>query len=189
MRKINFKRNKKGQSTIYIFLFIFIVFFLGLFLGLALYGFNLVDEVFDRDIAIGQVNLSEINADTFGKMNDAFVDSADTIGVILVLGMALLMIINAYALGDKYPKLFFIVDVLILVFIFITAVYLSQTYDTFINSADIFDLYVDDLPRTSTFVLNLPAIVGTLGALIMIFSYIGIRRDERSPEVGGYRGE
>lgn len=186
MRKINFNK-KRGQATIYMFLFVFVVFFFALFLGLALWGFNIVNDVFDQDLEVGQVNLSEINAQTFGKMNTAFIDSADTIGIVLVLGMALVMIFNAYALGDRYPKLFFVVDVLILVFVFITAIYLSQTYDIFINSTDLFDLYVNDLPKTSAFVLNLPAVVGTLGALILIFSYIGIRRDEREPDVGGYR--
>ncbi len=187
MRKINLNK-KRGQTTIYIFLFIFIIFFFSIFLGIALYSFNLVNDVFDQDLDIGQVNLKTINSQTFGKINTAFVNSADMIGIIAVLGMSLVMIMNAYLLGDRYPKLFFAVDILILVFVFITAVYLQQTYDIFINSStDFLNIYSNDIPKTSAFMLNLPSIVGTLGALIMIFSYIGIRRDERNPEVYGYR--
>lgn len=181
------RKNKKGQSVIGMFLFVFIIFFFALFLGIVLWGFNIVNSVFDQDVDIGQVNLREINDDTFGKINTGFINSADTIGIIVVLGMCLIMILNAYLIGDKYPKLFFAIDVLILVFVFIVSIYLSQVYDIFINSSSIFDIYANELPKTSAFMLNLPSVVGTLGALIMIFSYIGLRRDERESEVFGYR--
>lgn len=171
--------NKKAMSVFPLFLFIFGVFFLAIFLGIALFIFNQVNDVFDTDIDVGQVNLKDINADTFGKMNTGFIDNADLIGIMLLLVMSVLMILNGYFIGSKYPKLFMVVDILILVFIFITSVYISQVYEIFINSTEILDLYINDIPKTSKFILNLPLIIGTLGALIMIFSYSGLGRKNR----------
>ena len=138
-----YHRNKRGIATIFMFLYVFIVFFLALFLGIAVYGFGLVNDVFDRDLDIGQVNLRDINDDSFGKMHQAFVDTADTIGLVLVLGMSFIMIANAYLLGDRYPKLFFVVDVLILVFVFILSVYLQQTFSIIINVGPLADYYAE----------------------------------------------
>lgn len=175
--------NNKGSSVFAMFLFIFIVLFLAIFIGLGLWGFNLVNDIFDQNIMVGQVNLSEINNQTFGQINKGFEDNADNIGIMLILGMCLLMILNGYFIGSQYPKLFLIIDIFILVFIFIAAVYISQVYEIFINSSDLFSsIYADDLPNSSKFVLNLPLIIGTLGAIIMVVSYSGIRRKEKREE-------
>lgn len=172
--------NKKGSVIIQLFIFVFAVFFIGLFLGLTLWGFNLVNDVLDQDVEVGQVNLGEINALTFGKINTGFIANADTIGIVVLLGMCLLMILNGYFFGSKYPKFFLAIDILILVFVFITSVYLSQVYEVFINSTTLFDLFKDDIPKTSKFILNLPTIIATIGSLIMIVSYSGLRKAEQN---------
>lgn len=180
-------KSKKGMSTFYLFLFIFVVFFLAVFLGLALWGFSVINDILDQDIEIGQVNLREINNQTFGAINQGFVNNADLVGILLILGMCLVMIFNGYYVGSKYPKLFLVVDLLILVFVFITSVYIQQVYSIFINSADMLSaVYIDGLPKTSTFILKLPYFIGTLGALIMIVSYSGIKKREGEPRVYGY---
>lgn len=179
--------NKKAMAVFPLFLFIFAVFFIALFLGIGLFIFNQVNDVFDQDVDVGKVNLQDINNLTFGKMNTGFIDNADLIGIMLLLMMSVLMIMNGFFIGSKYPKLFMVIDILILVFIFIASVYISQIYETFINSTVILDLYINDLPHTSTFVLNLPLIIGTLGALIMVFSYSGIARQKGGePNVSGF---
>ena len=87
------------------------------------------------------------------------------------------MIINAFAFGSENPKLFIVIDILILGFVFMVSIYISIVYNIFINSTPLLtSVYVDKMPMTSTFILNLPAIIGTLGALIMIFSYSGIKK-------------
>ena len=178
--------NKQGLAVMYLFLFVFIVFFFAIFLGLSLFGFNQINDALDRDVDVGQVNLQTINSQTFGQMNTGFVNNADLIGIVVLLMMSVAMILSGYFLGSKYPKLFIATDILILVFVFILAVYISQVYETFINSTDLFELYIDDIPKTSKFILNLPSIVGTLGALIMIFSYAGIRKKGDEINIAGF---
>ena len=170
-------KNKSGMSTFFLFFFIFAAFFFAFFLGLGLWMFSLVNSALDQDVMVGQVNLQTINNQTFGAIYDGFLNSADTIGILVLLMMSFLMIVNAYFLSSDNPKLFLVADILILVFVFILAVYISQVYSIFINSSSLIsEVFIDDIPKPSTFILNLPSIVGTLGALIMIASYSGLRK-------------
>lgn len=179
--------NKKGLTSGQTFLFIFFGFLGILFLGLALLGFNLVYQYIAIDTDIGQVNLQNITNQTFGKINTAFTDSADNMGIILLLGMALLMIGNGYFIGKKFPKAWVIIDIFLLVFAVLGAVYVAQTFDTIINSTSYFNIYGDSLPKSTAFILNLPYIVAILGVLIMIFTYAGISKNEEpEPNVLGY---
>ena len=179
--------NKKGLGLFQIFSFLFLAFFVAIFLGIYLWVFTLMDESLDLDIDVGNVNLQDINNQTFGKIVEEFKGAADNMGMALILGMALLMILNGYYFGPK-SKLWFSVDIVILVFAFILAVYLSSTYSTFINSSSLLEeVYITDLAKTSSFVLQLPIYVSTLGFLIMIVTYAGIRkRKEEVPNVLGY---
>lgn len=179
--------NKKGLTTFQIFLFIFLAFFVAIALGLMLFGSNLITETLGQDVEVGQVNLQNVTQDTIGRLNTAFFDNADTIGIVIILGMCLLMILNAYFLGGTTPKLFLIFDIFILVFAFILAVYVSQTYSLLINSTTYFNLFMTDLPKVSKFVLNLPLYLSTIGVLIMIITYSGIGRDvQKEVDVYGY---
>lgn len=170
-------------------MFLYLILFLvvAIMIGVLLIMFNNVNDVFDEDVDVGQVNLAEVNNQTFGRMNTAFINSADYIGVFLLFGMVLAMILNAYFLGSRYPKVFFVVDIFILLFAFILAVYVSRVYDTLIHSADIFSVFRDDLPKTSKFLLNLPVITTIVGIIIMIISYSSIKRDDKGAvNVYGY---
>lgn len=179
-------QNKKGMSVVGMFTFIFAVFFVAIFLGMSLFLFIQINSILDTNVDVGQVNLQDINGLTFGQINTGFVSNADTIGIMTLLSMSLLMILNGFFIGSRYPKLFMAIDILILVFVFILSVYISQTYELFINSTVLLsDIYINDIPNTSKFVLNLPLIVGTLGALIMIFSYSGLNKDSGVANVQG----
>lgn len=169
--------NNKGMSTWVLFLYVFVVFFFMVFFGITILGFNLVNNALNQDVDIGQVNLQETNGYTFGKIADAMVHSADMIAIIFIFGMILLMMANAYFFGDS-NKLWIPIDVFILVFVFILARYMSSIYSTLINSTDILSVYADSLPKTSTFLLNLPIYIPVIGAIIMIITYSGINRDD-----------
>lgn len=171
--------NKKGMSTVQIFLFIFFAFFGIVFLGLAVWGFDLVKTNLGVDVMIGQVNLQNATNLTFGMISDGLKTNADTLGVILILGMCLLMIMNGYYFGSKYPKFFLVIDIFIIVFAFLLAVYISQAFDTLINSSSLFSFYEEDLPNSARFILNLPLVVSIIGVLIMIVSYAGIKKDDQ----------
>jgi len=173
------KKNKKGSSVIWGLIIIFSSILIAIFLGITAYSFNLVNDVLSQDVDVGQVNLKNISDTTFGQINSGLINNIDTIGIILLLGMCLLMIINGYYMGSKNPKIFFIVDIFLLALFFIPSIYVSQIYSTFINSSTVFtSTFIDVIPKTSKFMLNLPAIIGTVGVITMILSYAGIRKDD-----------
>lgn len=179
---------KKGMATLEIIPYLFVFLMVVIFLGIAIYSFQLISNALSQDVDIGNTNLGEVNDLTFGKMTNAFVNNADNIGIAIILGMCLLMILNAFLMSSSYPKVFIILDILILIFAFILAVYISQSYYTYIQGVSgTIDVYVDSLPKTSTFVLNLPTFVGTLGAIIIIISYSGIGRENQETNVGVYQ--
>lgn len=179
---------KKGMATLDIIPYLFIFLMVAIFLGIAVYSFQLINNTLNQDVQVGQVNLGNVTELTFGKISNAFVDNADNIGLALLIGMCLLMIMNAFLLSSSYPKVFIILDILILIFAFILAVYISQSYNTYIQGVKgTIDVYIDNMPKTSTFILNLPTFVGTLGAIIIIISYSGIGKENSETNVGVYQ--
>lgn len=172
-------KNKKGSSVIWGFIIIFVALLFSIFLGVTVYVFNLMTETLGQDTDIGQVNLKNVTDNTFGQINTGMINNADTIGILFLLGMCMLMMFNGYYLGSKNPKLFFVIDIFLLALFFIPSIYVSQMYETFINSTDLFsNTYINIIPKVSKFMLNLPVIIGTVGVITMILSYAGIRKDD-----------
>lgn len=172
-------KNKKGTSLVWGLVIIFSSLLMAIFLGITVYSFNLVNTVLSEDVDIGQVNLKTVSEATFGQINSGLVGNADTIGIIILLGMCLMMIINGYYIGSKNPKLFFVIDIFLLALFFIPAIYVSQIYETFINSSTVFQsTFIDTIPKVSKFMLNLPEIIASVGVITMILSYAGIRKDD-----------
>lgn len=176
-------QNKRGLSLVFILLFIFACFFLIIFLGLAMFSFSQVNSILNQDVDIGQVNLQDVNNQTFGQISTGFVDNGDTLGIVMIFGMVLFMMLNGFILGRDHPKLFLIIDIFILFFAFILAVYISQTFETFINASSVLSVYIDDLPKSSAFILNLPVYVSIIGILVMILTYAGINKKEENVNV------
>lgn len=170
--------DKKGLATLQMFVFVFFAFLGIIFLGLAMWGFNLISTNIGVDIDVGNVNLQNVTNQTFGRLNAAFLDMGDSIGIILILGMCLLMIVNGYFLGSRIPVLFFIIDFFIIIFVFLLSVYISQSYDTLINSTSLLSIYGDNLPKSSAFILKLPLVCSIVGVLIMIVTYAGFKKDD-----------
>lgn len=181
-------KNRKGSSVIWGFILIFVSLLAAIFLGLAIFGFNLVNEALSQDVEVGQVNLKNISDTTFGAINTGMLANGDTIGIIMLLGMCVLMILNGYFTGSQNPRMFFVIDIFLLALFFIPAIYVSQVYNTFINSTSLFsDVYINTLPKVSKFVLNLPSIIATTGIITMILSYSRIKkRKEDEVNVEGF---
>jgi len=173
------RMNKKGLATIGIFLFLFAIFLFAIFLGIVVFFYKTVSDNLALDIEIGQVNLKEVHDATFGTISQGLINNADLIGYTVILALVLSLFLNAYLTRDQFPKLFIIVDIVILVFAYILSYYLRMTYSLLIHSTSLLDVYITTIPKTSTFILNLPLIVGIIGAIVMILSYSGIPRKER----------
>lgn len=182
---INFNFNKKGLATIGVFTFIFMVFIWILFLGILVFIFNQTATSLDIDVDLGQVNLGEIVQDTFGKLNEGLLSGADTIGLVIIFGMIITMFANAYIFRGEYPRLFLIIDIILLVFAYILSVYISNTYEILINASSTLNVFIDTLPKASTFILRLPTYVGVIGAIIMILSYSGFPRETEEEIIVG----
>ena len=100
--------------------------------------------------------------------------------------MAVGMMLNGFFLGRDNSKLWIVGDIFLLLGIFILSVYISIVYDQFITATasvpDLEGVFVDDLAKSSKFVLNLPIYVATIGALIMIISYSQLGKRESGGE-------
>lgn len=185
LKNFIFIKDKKGLATADMFSFIFGVFFAIVLLGIYLYIFVQINAVLDITVDIGQVDLGTINAKSFGAVADAFIDSADFIGLAIIFSMVFGMLGSAFIFRGKYPRAMIIVDIFLLVMAFIVAVYVAQTYNLLINSSSEFDFYINNMADSSRFILNLPQIIGIIGALVMILSYSKIPRRRRNEFIGG----
>lgn len=181
-------KNKRGvTNSLGIFIFIFVAFMWIVFLGIQVTVFNLTTTNLDIDIDAGNVNLGEIVQDTLGQINTGILSSADFIGYTLLFGMVLFMFGNAYFFRGTYPKMMMVADSLILVFVYVLAIYLSNAYETLIHSTTILSAYIDNLPKSSQFILRLPMFVSIIGVIIMILSYSGFpKTSEGEASVGEF---
>jgi len=181
--------NKKGSSVVGFFIFIFASLIIAIFLGLAVFGFNIFTEVLGQDVDIGQTNLKDVTETTFGQMNTGIINNADTIGIIILFSMILTMVLNGYFTGSQNPKVFFIVDVFLLAFFFIPSVYVSRIYNEFISASTILqDTFINVIPKTSKFMLNLPIIIAVAGILTIIITYSSLGKRQNKGDSVNVQG-
>ena len=124
----NSMRNNRGQSTIFIVLMLAVLFFAAILLLVVGVTSTKINEALDQDIDLGQVNLREVNANTFGKFNEMVVVNADWWGISLIFGMILGLFLSSYMLRGRLPRWGMIIDIFIIIFLFIASLYISSTY-------------------------------------------------------------
>lgn len=179
-------KNKKGIATIEVIYFVTILFVFLLFIGIFSYAFNVVTIELSRDVMVGAVNLSNATGGTLGQINTALLDKLDLAGMMVIFGMVLGMFANAYFTRNRYPKVFFILDIIILLITYVVSVYISNFYETIIQTAPFQTIFQTNLANPSTFMLNLPGYSVVIGIIIMIISYSNI---PTSPREGVFVGE
>jgi len=180
-------KNKKAISNIGIMVLIFAAFLIVIIMGIfALIFYNVDNYLSSLNINVGAANLTDINDNTLGKISNGFLDSVDMISYVLIFSLILFMFVNAYFSRDKYPKLMIIIDILLLVFYYVVAVYISNAYYMFINSSSFLNVYPDYLPKASRLVMNLPLIVGIVGAIMMILTYSKLPKDEYESTISDF---
>ena len=162
--------NKKAQATILMVVLVVILFFgliISLVIGLVITKMN---TALDIDLEIGQVNLAEENAKTFGKANEMVVVNAEWWGISMIFGMILGLFLSAYFLRGSFPKWGIVLDSFIILGIFIVSLYASASYQTLLDGlASAGETYLEDLmPKTSMFMLNLPIFIVIIGVIMMI---------------------
>ncbi len=182
-------KNKKGQSTIFMIVLLVVLFLSTILLLVGGLVTTEMNKALDIDVDMGQVNLREVNANTFGKFNEMVVNNADWWGISLIFGMVLVLFLSSYMLRGRMPKWGLILDIFIIMFVFFISLYISSIYQTLLDSlasANITFLE-DHVTRTSMFVLNLPIFIVIIGVIMMILFHSSIpKRNEERIQSGGF---
>ncbi|MFA6190641.1 MAG: hypothetical protein WC711_04015 [Candidatus Staskawiczbacteria bacterium] len=147
--------------------------------GIFAYTFHEFTTAITINESIGQVNLADAVGSTLGKLDVAMLNSLDWWGLALIFGCIIGLFLSSYWLSGESPKLFLIIDIIILVLAFILAVYLSQTYKLFLEATAGIDTFTTYMPKSSKFLLNLPLFVGVIGAINFILHYSGIPKNRK----------
>ena len=176
-------RNKKGQATI--FLFFIIVGLLFALLMLLVGGIITIrmNDALDQDLDMGQVNLQDINDDTFGKFAEMYLGNADWWGISIIFGMILGLFLSAYFMRNRFPKWAIVLDIFIILAMFIVALYISSSYSILLDSlSSAGETFLEDYtPKTSGFMINLPIFIAVIGTITMVLLHASIptRSEER----------
>lgn len=173
--------DKKGISpNILLVFFVFFFFFAVIFLGIVLFITTQVDSAFSSiDLQVGVVSFNETYNQTLFQAFQTIEQTSDTLGLMLLFGMAILMVIIGFF--STANRMWIIYDIIIMIVSFILAVELSKGFNTYINSIDEINLiHADIIPQTSSLLLNLPFMVVVVGALVGIVTY-GITRKKSIP--------
>ena len=173
-------------SLISIFVFALVGVILMGFLG---FIFNSINSGLDVDVMAGQVNLSNATAQTFGVFTTAYNNNMDLFGMFLIFGMIFGFLIASFLMRGKWDKILIIVDIIILVVVYITAVMLSNYYETLlIASSNVITQFEGNMPKSSNFLLHLPRYVVIIGVTAMVLFYAGIPRRENEKELNYQEG-
>lgn len=179
-------KNKRGVILGEIFAFLVFAFVFILILGSFLYIYATVNlALTGTDISAGQVNLTNESINTIGKINTGLLNSADLIGLLFLFGMVIAMVVNGFVNRNNNPKVFFVIDFLILLFAYILAVYISNAFETVLGSLPFESLLIENLGGSVMFMLSLPKITLITGAITLILTYAGIPKTKEE-EVGGF---
>lgn len=182
-------KNKRGQSTLLMIFLVVALFFATILLLVGGLVTSSINSALDIDVDMGQVNLKEINANTFGKFNEMFINNADWWGISLIFGMILGLFLSSYMLRGRLPKWGIILDIFIIMFVFFISLYISAIYGTLLDSlaSSGITFLEDHVTKTSMFVLNLPIFVVIIGVIMMILFHSSIpRRTEERIQQGGF---
>ncbi len=179
------KSNRAQIQTGQLFLFIIVGFAFLILIGVFLYSFNIITTSLAGVESAGQVNFSNATANTLGQLNTGLLNNGGLIALFLLFGQVIAMIFVAYLTRESNPSVFFIFEILILIFAYILATYISNTYELVIASVPFESIFTNNLNFATTFMLRLPLIVVVVGVIMMIVAYAGIPKTKEE-EVAGF---
>ncbi|KKN11231.1 hypothetical protein LCGC14_1028620 [marine sediment metagenome] len=185
---VGFFYNKKAQvQTKSLFEFMIVAFLIIIIIGIFLYTHDvIVTNLLSPSLeSAGQVNFTQAVLDTMGQINTAALAQANIIGIMILFSMSISLIFVAYLTRDENPSIFFVIDLIVIIFAYILAVYLANSYEIVIGSIPFSTIFTSNLSFSTAFLLLLPRMVVILGAIIMIVSYAAIPR-RREEEIAGF---
>ncbi len=176
--------DKKGISpSILLVFFVFFFFFAVVFLGIVLFITTQIDSAFSSiNLQVGAVSFNETYNQTLFQAFNTIEQTSDTLGVMLLFGMAILMVIIGFF--STANRMWIVYDIIIMIISFILVVELSRGFNTYISSINEINLiHADIIPQTSGLLLNLPFMVVVVGALVGIVTYGITRKKDNTPRV------
>ena len=178
--------NKKGTATSNLFLFVILSFAVILLLGIWLYSYNVITtSLLDANLDAGAVNLTQATQSTMGQINEAMLRHANIIGIFFLFAMVFATFILAYMTRDTNPAIFFVIDIMVIIFAYIMAVYISNAYETVLGSIPFSEIFTTNLNFATSFILLLPKITIITGLITMVVSYSAIPKTKEE-EVAGF---
>lgn len=181
--------NKNGQMSIMVIFLIVGLFFFLIFIFVGGVIVVRTNTALSQDIDIGQVNLRNVTADTFGKVATMYLNNADWWGVSVIFGMIIGIFLSAYFMRGTVAKWGIIIDIFIILAMFFVSLYVSSVYKDIINAlAGAGETFLEDYtPKTSAFMVNLPVFIVIIGVVTMILFHSSIpRKTEEIYQQGGF---
>jgi hypothetical protein len=183
--------NKKGVTTLALIVIIFFSLFLVIGLAIISYSAGLIDSQISKlDITLGNFSFN----DTYQESMHPSMEVIETTGPQIVsIGVLLGMVIVMLFVGVKTEKkhnLWIILDIAIIIVAEIVAVYVKITFeDSIMNlSPEFYQIFITTLSAASKWILYMPTIIPTIGALIILATY-AFKREEEPSEEGFYQIE
>lgn len=184
MKKI--LNDKRGISLVMIFWFIVVALLGIIILGVVIYGYNTITtSLTSVDLQAGAVNFSNATSSTMGQINNALLNNSNLIGILFLFGLVFGLVFGAYITRDENPMIFLLVDIIILIFAYVLATYISNAYETILNNIPFASVFTTNLNQASSFLLNLPLVTVITGVLVMIVSYSSIPKSKQE-EIAGF---
>ncbi len=180
--------NKKGLTTLGLIVIIFISFILLVSLGVVSWAISLADDqISSLDFLIGNQSFNDTYQQIMKPSMDVLsVNGPKIISIATMIGMVLVLIFVAMK-SPKKSRLWILVDIFIIIISVMIAVAIKTSFeDSILNlTPELFEIFTTTLAEGSKWILNLPTIVGTLGALIIIATYV-LKREDEEEQTGGF---
>lgn len=179
------KKDKRGITSLGI-LFIIVFALLALvIIGVLTYAMGIADSLFSQiDGTIGNTSINETYQETLGVGINAMKTTFPTIlSIAILLGMVLVLVFIAYK-NKKTGRLWILFDIIIIIIAEILAVLVKQGFTSYINlSPEMLAVFRDTLTGASKFMFNLPIIIPTVGALVMLLTHFITKEKEEEEEI------
>jgi len=179
--------NKRGgiPPTVMLIAMIFIAFFLIIIFGFGSYMIGKFSEVLDTvNITYGSYSFHSIYNETMSVQLSKLKGNTDMIGISVLLGMILVMGFVGFLFRQK-KAITLIADIGIIIISEVITVIIQNQFLLIVNSSDLmYEMFVTNMEKSATFLMNLHIIIPIVGVLIFIVHYASINKEpEVNPDV------
>ncbi len=174
--------NKKGVTMVTLIVLIFTCLIVMGILGVTTWTASLADESLSSigDFAIGNQSFQEVYNQTLKPgLETASTTMPQIISMGVMLGMVILMMLVGY-FSAEIGRMWILVDIAFLIIAEAIASAVSAGFVSYINSTpELLAISSGTLSEGASFVINLPIIIPPIGMLIMLATYIKVKKKRR----------